>query len=169
MEILKKVLKYSVWSAMVFGPLFYFGAKAVPMVTESIEFTKKVSAKNADKREKRLLALEQVAAATDDGVNQAALAMTAEATDSANARLADAEAASQDGLGTASASEGGNVAKAEPKTITIESAYDPSDEARIEAMFIPEATKRAILENYRRTGVLPDALLANRQPSSARN
>ena len=166
MEVLKKILKVSVSAALFLGPLFYFGGKAVPMVAESIEFTKKMSAKNQKNREDRLIALDQLT------VNEHAAKATAEIT-KAPTRLNEISEDESTAAVSASdapekvAPEGVAPAVVEPKTIVIESVYDPSDEAKIKAMFIPETTKRAILENYRRTGILPEGLVADRKPATA--
>lgn len=120
--------------------MVYFGSRALPLLSETISYTKKAHTANRENEQKRLDALEQIANGETESVaaNAAAPASVAE----------EATAPAQ-----------------VSQTIVIDEssltqAYDPAAEERIWAMMIPETTKRQIISNYRRTGYLPDALSA---------
>lgn len=172
-----KVLKSIFWATVVLGPIFYFGAKALPMVTESIEFTRKMHAQNTKKSQDKLDALAEV----DHAIGSAELAPSddpnlalTESEQIANKKSADGDRVATQTAGLSSAPQVNQpslVAAAKPATIEItndnmNSFWDPAAEDRIQNMAISAELKRQILENYRRTGVLPEAVASTRKPAS---
>ena len=154
MKAAGKILKTTFWAVVVFAPMFYLGSKALPMITNSIQETKKISAQTAAKKHARMQELENLAAVDTN------------------------ENSNENTTGEAPATSGHAIATSKSKNeiiITNEnSGWDPAAEERIAQMMIPEKTKQLILDNYHRTGVLPEALsgaslessAGNRQPAS---
>lgn len=174
MNVIGKTLKTAFWTLLLLSPAYFIGTKAIPMITDAIETTHKVRAENDQRRKEELDAIATDLSAASDP-NLAADGTVAEDMEgSASAQASVASTSADLGEKTDQAQKRPS-AKTQSKTTIIEITnanmndfWDPAAEERVKNMAISEELKRQILENYHRTGVLPEAVAANRQPAAAR-
>lgn len=171
MEGFGKILKSTIWILLLIGPLFYFGYRAMPLLKDAVGYTRKVSAANAARKDERLRALEELTAG--DGVGGAGasgdLAVNLEDPNLGLASAPGSASGSASGSGLGDASQPMKTSPSRQEIIiTNETYWDPSAEERIARMQIPDKTKRLLIENYHRTGIMPATVTSQREPASVK-